>query len=170
MKAIDVVSRKIRQLYSDDLSDIMCVQRLSPPGAIDWSQKEVTTALANPWSANVGYLCLGLLVDNDLASELCGFIIFHIVHEEADLQHFAVVSALNGKGCGMALLYEAKSQLECRNVSFVFLEVRLSNVRAITLYKRFGFNEVGVRRDYYVDSGEDAIVMKFTLQSQLAVF
>jgi ribosomal-protein-alanine N-acetyltransferase len=92
-----------------------------------------------------------------------GFIILHVVDDEADVQHLAVDLSFNGKGGGRALLGEALSRLTIRDVKAVFLEVRASNARALRLYERAGFRRVGVRVGYYVDTGDDAIVMQYSL-------
>ncbi len=107
------------------------------------------------------------LVADDVRSQsgdmLSGFIILHVVDDEAEIQHLAVDSRLNGRGGGTALLYEALSRLACGEVKSAFLEVRVSHGRALRLYQRVGFEKVGIRRGYYADTGEGAIIMKCVL-------
>lgn len=105
----------------------------------------------------------GYGVEKHFDHSLGGFIILHIVDDEAEVQHLAVDSSLNGKGGGSALLEEALIRLAIREVRSVFLEVRASNTRALRLYERVGFRKVGVRAGYYADTGEDAIVMQYSL-------
>lgn len=102
-------------------------------------------------------------LEGHFAHTLGGFIILHVVDDEADVQHLAVDVSLNGRGGGSSLLQEALIRLAIREVKSVFLEVRASNDRAIGLYERVGFRKVGVRAGYYADEGEDAVVMKCLL-------
>jgi ribosomal-protein-alanine N-acetyltransferase len=76
-----------------------------------------------------------------------------------DVQTIGVRHAHWGRGVGAALLGALLSEAAARGCTEVFLEVRADNERAKKLYRRFGFEEVGVRKRYYLPSGVDAIVM-----------
>ncbi|TDE17941.1 ribosomal protein S18-alanine N-acetyltransferase [Actinomadura sp. 6K520] len=78
---------------------------------------------------------------------------------QADVQTIGVRADQRGGGIGAALLTELLEEAARRNSESVFLEVRADNAGARRLYKRFGFDEVGVRRRYYQPSDVDAIVM-----------
>jgi [ribosomal protein S18]-alanine N-acetyltransferase len=82
----------------------------------------------------------------------------------ADVLTIAVRQAHWGKGIGSALLGALIQAARERDCAEVFLEVRADNPRAHGLYKRRGFEEIGVRRGYYQPSGVDAIVMRKDLQ------
>jgi ribosomal-protein-alanine N-acetyltransferase len=77
----------------------------------------------------------------------------------ADVQTIGVRHGHWGHGVGTALLNALLAEAAERGCTEVFLEVRADNARAKKLYRRFGFEEVGVRRRYYQPSGVDAIVM-----------
>ncbi|GAA0599389.1 ribosomal protein S18-alanine N-acetyltransferase [Actinomadura livida] len=78
---------------------------------------------------------------------------------QADVQTIGVRADQRGGGIGAALLTELLDEAARRNSEAVFLEVRADNDGARRLYKRFGFDEVGVRKRYYQPSDVDAIVM-----------
>jgi ribosomal-protein-alanine N-acetyltransferase len=76
-----------------------------------------------------------------------------------DVQTIGVRHAHWGRGVGAALLSALLAEAAARGCGEVFLEVRADNARAKKLYRRFGFEEIGVRKRYYQPSGVDAIVM-----------
>lgn len=79
---------------------------------------------------------------------------------QADVLTIAVRPAYWGQGIGSALLGALLDAARDRGCTEVFLEVRADNPRAHGLYRRRGFEELGVRRGYYQPSGVDAIVMR----------
>ena len=86
----------------------------------------------------------------------------------ADVQTIAVVPEYEGKGIGSALLRELISEGRRRGAADLLLEVRADNPRAQQLYRRFGFEQIHVRRKYYRD-GVDALIMRLELASVLAI-
>lgn len=83
---------------------------------------------------------------------------------EAELLDIAVEESMRGLGFGKALLMEMLHQLQEKGIPEVFLEVRKSNAIAKTLYRSFGFLEIGVRKEYYSHPVEDAVLMKKILK------
>ncbi|HWG13660.1 MAG TPA: ribosomal protein S18-alanine N-acetyltransferase [Streptosporangiaceae bacterium] len=79
---------------------------------------------------------------------------------QAEVLTLAVDERHWGQGIGSALLTDLLDEAARRDCREVFLEVRADNPRAQDLYRRFGFEHVGVRRGYYQPSGMDAIVMR----------
>ena len=80
---------------------------------------------------------------------------------EAHLLNITVKVESQGRGLGLKLLEHLMQHAQSRGAKECFLEVRASNQSAYRLYERYGFNEVGRRRDYYpaVGGREDALVM-----------
>ena len=76
----------------------------------------------------------------------------------------AVDEAFRRKGIAKALVMEMLLAAKNGGVQSIFLEVRPSNAAARALYKGLGFLETGIRRGYYQDNGEDAIVMVYKLK------
>jgi ribosomal-protein-alanine N-acetyltransferase len=79
---------------------------------------------------------------------------------EGDVQTIAVAQDQWGSGLGSRLLTRLLQQAVEAGCEGVLLEVRVDNDRAQRLYERFGFQPIGVRRDYYQPSGVDALVMR----------
>ena len=94
-------------------------------------------------------------------NDIIGYYIALFALDECELLNITITSELQKKGFGELMLKDLFS--ECREVNIVniFLEVRKSNLLAIRLYKKNGFNEIGVRNNYYQnkDGKEDAILM-----------
>ena len=94
-------------------------------------------------------------------NDIIGYYIALFALDECELLNITITSELQKKGFGELMLKDLFS--ECREVNIVniFLEVRRSNLLAIRLYKKNGFNEIGIRNNYYQnkDDKEDAILM-----------
>jgi ribosomal-protein-alanine N-acetyltransferase len=85
---------------------------------------------------------------------------------QAEVLTLAVDAGHWGRGIGSALLTDLLGEAGRQNCTEMFLEVRADNPRAQDLYRRYGFDEIGIRRGYYQPSGVDAIVMRCALPAQ----
>ncbi len=119
--------------------------------AYPWSHGNFTDALANR------YLCR---VD-DAGGEIRGYAVMMPLLDEAELLSIGVAAAHQRRGLGHALLLEMLGVARERKMRRVFLEVRASNVAALSLYRGAGFADIGLRRGYYRNAlgNEDAITM-----------
>ncbi len=90
---------------------------------------------------------------------LVGFAVFHHVADEYHLLNIAVEQQSRRRGIAAALMQEIICAAHASGVAAVTLEVRATNSGAQALYRRFGFVEVGVRRGYYSDNDEDAVLL-----------
>ncbi|MBC7441839.1 MAG: ribosomal protein S18-alanine N-acetyltransferase [Ramlibacter sp.] len=79
---------------------------------------------------------------------------------EGDIQTIAVTEHARGRGLGRTLMLSLIAESRKRGVREVFLEVRADNPSAQDLYRRLGFEELGVRRGYYQPDNVDAVVMR----------
>ncbi|WP_274361862.1 ribosomal protein S18-alanine N-acetyltransferase [Paenibacillus thermotolerans] len=82
-----------------------------------------------------------------------------IIIDEAHITNIAVRTAYRGKKLGERLLAELAVKAYRLGAARMTLEVRVSNIVAQRLYAKFGFRGVGVRKGYYSDNGEDALIM-----------
>lgn len=95
--------------------------------------------------------------------EVIGYIGMYISFEEADITNVAVSPSCRKKGYGEALVSKAKELAKIKQLEMILLEVRVSNAPAISLYKKMGFEEIGLRKKFYEHPVEDAIIMKCSL-------
>ncbi|MGJ9419908.1 ribosomal protein S18-alanine N-acetyltransferase [Massilia sp. CMS3.1] len=98
--------------------------------------------------------------------ELAGYFVLMLVLDEAHLLDVAVAGERHGTGLGLHLLETVCARAKEMGAESVLLEVRPSNERALAVYRRFGFAEIGLRKGYYpAHEGrrEDAIVMRHTV-------
>jgi ribosomal-protein-alanine N-acetyltransferase len=91
--------------------------------------------------------------------ELAGYIGFLMVDDEAHITTIATAPAYQRSGVAKALIINGIRELLPTGVKHLSLEVAASNEPAQSLYRRFGFAPVGVRKNYYPVTNEDAIVM-----------
>lgn len=139
----------IRPMRRDDLDGgVLDIERESYP--IPWSRRMMEGELARPNGiclvaehdgGLVGYILVALQVD-----------VWHVLNVTVHPLH-------RGRRIGEALVRSAIAVGDRRDHGGYTLEVRVSNDRAIRLYERLGFVTHGVRRRYYSDNGEDALIM-----------
>jgi len=90
---------------------------------------------------------------------IIGFCGMWLVIDAAQITNVAVVERMRGQKIGEALMKEAMRVAREGNMDVMSLEVRVTNVVAQNLYRKLGFQDGGIRKGYYTDNGEDALVM-----------
>lgn len=136
----------IRPLTYGDLPAVIAVERRSFPTPWSLSMFVLEVAKADG-------ICLGAWREGDL----CGYLICACYPEAYHLMNIATDPAQRRSGVGRSLIDGLLARIGAD--ANVTLEVRVSNAPAIALYEQYGFRSVGIRRRYYVDTGEDAIIM-----------
>ena len=122
-------------------------QSFRTPWSIDAFQKEMTeNALAE-------YIVL------ECENQIIGFGGMWLIMDEIHITNIAVAPAFRGKGYSKVLVAALVEFGQTEGFKHMTLEVRVSNHTAIGLYEKFGFVSVGKRPKYYIDTGEDALVM-----------
>lgn len=99
-----------------------------------------------------------LIAENDQA-EIIGFCGMWLVIDAAQITNVAVVESVRGQGIGEALMREAMHVAKEADMDVMSLEVRVTNTVAQNLYRKLGFQDGGIRKSYYTDNQEDALVM-----------
>lgn len=115
-----------------------------------WSQKALEAELSN--SSAQFYVLTA-------ASQVIGYCGMHIAADEAYIANIAVLPEHQGKGCGKKLTSHLVKTAKEKGCSFITLEVRPSNTKAVALYKNLGFEENGRRKGFYTSPTEDALIM-----------
>lgn len=92
---------------------------------------------------------------------IVGFIVARLIQHECEILNVGVTKTMQKKQVASNLMDELIGECNNKNIKHIFLEVRTSNIPAINLYKKFYFNEIGVRPNYYLTKKghEDAIIM-----------
>ena len=146
----DKAKIRVRIAKSSDLDDIyeLDMQTFAMP----WSNDSLSYDILENDNAFV--------IVAEYEGEFAGYADIWTVLDEADLNSIAVRVDFRRKGIGDAIMLAMTELLSANGVATINLEVRVSNMPAIKLYKKYGFNECGVRPGYYLDNGEDALIMK----------
>lgn len=100
-----------------------------------------------------------ILVSQEMDGTLTGYLGVWCIVDEGHILNVAVRPEYRRMQVGTALVTAMLKITERKGIKSHTLEVRKSNEAAISLYKRFGFQEAGIRPHYYEDDGEDAVIM-----------
>lgn len=111
----------------------------------------------------------GIVAVDDPGEAVAGYAVCWTVAGESHLLTIAVRPDARNRGLGCALVRECLRRSAKAGGRRIYLEVRPSNESAIRLYRRTGFRWMGVRKGYYTDTGEDAIVLVRDIGEQDAV-
>lgn len=117
---------------------------------------------SQPWSENSLAMELSEPAAHFLVAEDAGEVLGYIGGIETDgcyITNVAVFPEFRDKGIGAALLRELEKDASERKREFITLEVRKSNSDAIRLYARLGYENVGERKNFYVEPAENAVIM-----------
>jgi [ribosomal protein S18]-alanine N-acetyltransferase len=143
---------EIRRLTIQDLSAVMLIEPIAF-GTHHWSQQSFENELSNP----IGYYFAG--IDRN-SNELVGYSGFWLIDEdEAHITILAVHPSFRRQYVGERLLINNILEARSRGARRMTLEVRVSNQQAQNLYQKYGFKNSGMRRNYYQDNSEDALVL-----------
>ena len=97
--------------------------------------------------------------DRDRQEQIVGYAGYWLMADEAHISIIAVAPAWRGRGLGELLLLQLLCHSMAAGAVLATLEVRITNEVAQALYHKYDFEVVGRRKDYYKDSGEDALLM-----------
>ncbi|WP_022852756.1 ribosomal protein S18-alanine N-acetyltransferase [Thermodesulfatator atlanticus] len=139
---------KLRPARKEDLKEILTIERLSFP--TPWQPSHFFAELYKE-NAHFWVLLKG--------EKIIGYTCFWIIQDEAHLANVAIHPSFRGKGYGSFLFIHFLRFLRRKGVKRVFLEVRERNKIAQRFYEKFGFKKDGIRKNYYQDTKEHAILM-----------
>ena len=147
---------EVRKMCPEDLDEVMVIELAAFKHP--WSTELFRRELEHDWSTIL--VAIEPLTNAPHGSErIVGFLIFWLVHDEVHVLNVAVAPEYRRKGIARTLMAETEKRAFDHAAALMTLEVRRSNLAALELYRQFDFRAVGVRPNYYVDEGEDAIVM-----------
>lgn len=138
----------VRWMRKDDLDAVAELEQLS--FSIPWSYETLKEGLSNGLDQ---YL---VWEENGIAA---GYINFRILAGEGEVERVAVHPLMRGRGFGRKLMDAMAEYTSSQGVTAITLEVRSGNQSAINLYESCGFVREAVRKDYYREPTEDALIM-----------
>lgn len=139
----------IRNMTAADVHQVAQLEKVCFPDP--WSERSVSSELTNPLS-----LWLVALEDDKLA----GYVGSQTVMGETDMMNIAVDPEFRRRGIAEKLVDALVAELKARESHCLTLEVRASNDAAKALYGKLGFSQVGLRKNYYRNPKEDALIMR----------
>jgi len=139
----------VRRMRIEDLPQVLSIEELSFP---------------TPWSANAFRFELlenpnGHCWVAEQDKVIAGFIVCWLIVDEMHIASIAVHPKFRGEGTSKKLIITGLRELISKGARSATLEVRAGNIKAQYLYRYFGFKEVGLRKAYYKDTHEDALLM-----------
>ena len=140
---------EIRLMTADHVSQVAQLEKLCFRDP--WSENSVSSELNNP-------LSLWLVAVE--GEKVAGYVGSQSVMGESDMMNVAVHPDFRRQGIGERLILELIDHLANRGNHSLTLEVRASNVSAIALYRKLGFVQVGLRKNYYRNPKEDALILR----------
>lgn len=143
----------IRKMTIQDLDQIMLIEKEA--FSLPWSRQAYENELKNQYAT---YFVL------DMEGCIGAYGGIWVVFDEAHITNVAVAVKYRGSGCGKTLMKELEKSAIKKGADRILLEVRPSNLAALNMYSGLGYKATGLRKQYYSDNGEDAVIMtKFLL-------
>lgn len=140
------------RMTAKDIETIAAIERVSYTSP--WTRRMFESELwENPFS-------FAYVAREEEHRRIVGYVLFWLVYDELHLMNVAVDPAWRRRGIGEELVRFALETGGRRGVRIATLEVRVSNQTAQSLYRKFGFYQVGVRRNYYREPKEDALLLQ----------
>lgn len=139
---------EIRRMLPEDVPSVMIIERecFTAP----WRESSYLTELSN----RSAYYVVGCVDD-----EIVGYAGQWVIMDEAHITTLGVSKQYRGRSIGEQLLLALLEEAIRQNAKRATLEVRASNTVAQNLYRKYGFHSIAIRRGYYTDNREDALVM-----------
>jgi len=138
-----------------DLPDVLAIETVSFPNP--WHETTFRGEIQNE-----GISCPFVVIHKSL-ERVIGYIVYWKVRDEVQINNIAVHPDFKRMGIGEAILRDVIEAGVEEGVHYVSLEVRPSNLAARKLYAKLGFEFIGLRRHYYSNPDEDAIVLCLSL-------
>ncbi len=137
-----------RRIEEDDAADLAALEREIFPDP--WTHDGIKETLRQEHTALLGIWKDGAVI---------GYVILYYVLDEGEIARIAVEPSCRRQGAAGYLLLQLEELCMDKGIRRLMLEVRRSNSAAISFYKKHGFIEDGVRKGYYADPCEDALLM-----------
>lgn len=138
----------IRDMQKDDIPDVSGIERIS--FSTPWSRQ----SFLNEIYRKNAFLKVAVF-DKNIIGYICG----NYLHHESRILNLAVHPDFRRQGVATILMNEAMRELKKKGCVFMYLKVRISNTDAQKFYELFGFKSETIRKKYYDNPEEDALLM-----------
>lgn len=145
-----------RNMELDDINRVYEIEKLS--FTTPWSKKSLQTEISDNK--------LSKYIVMELDDYIIGYYGLWIVDREAHVMNVAIDPNYRSKGYGSCLIENMIELVRDSEVNRMTLEVRRQNEVAINLYEKYGFETSAIRKGYYRDTGEDALIMWMELEEE----
>lgn len=142
-----------RYLKEEDIDQILKIEELS--FATPWTRQSFENEL------KLNQFAVYLVLEKE--GQILGYCGMWLIVDEAHITNIAVLPEFRGQKLGEAILRMIMEVAKKKGAKTMTLEVRVSNTVAQSLYRKLGFMNGGIRKNYYTDNYEDALVMWVTL-------
>ena len=140
----------IRPLFPSDLAAAAAIEATAQDA---WSHDQLVDELCSD---------VGRLFVAQVDKQVRGLAVFQLAAGEASLYALTIDPSMRRKGLGRQLLQESLETLQKEGAESCYLEVRAENHAAYNLYVDVGFKQSGLRKDFYKDPADDAILMNYS--------
>lgn len=142
----------IEKMLAENISDVAEIEKIC--FAHPWSEKSLEEQLTNDISH--------FFVAKNIDGKSIGYAGMQAIVGEGYVTNIGVLPQYRGSGIGSRLVKQLIDTADGLRLDFISLEVRPSNTVAIALYKKYGFKEVGRRKNFYRSPTEDGLIMTYT--------
>lgn len=139
---------KIEKMKTQDIKNVVELDKKSLPES--WSEENYKKSLENP---NYNILVA------KFSDKIVGFMSMYHALDEGYICNIAVDKSHRMCGIGTSLINETITYSKNQNLKFLTLEVRESNTGAIKFYEKLGFTKLGIRKNFYSNPNENAVIM-----------
>lgn len=140
----------VRKMTLEDVEAVYTISTkcFSEPWSLESIKQEVNNAVASYFVAEEEHAIVGYAG------------LWHVL-DEGEVINIAVCEEVRRQGIGEALLKKLLEEAKARKITVIHLEVRASNKGARSLYEKYGFNAIALRKGYYHKPLEDAVIMEW---------
>jgi len=141
----------LRRMEEKDIPSVLAIENVSFSNP--WRESTFLGEINNQ-SISFPYV----VVHKDL-DKVIGYIIYWQIKAEVQISNIAIHPDFRRRGIAETILHQVIEELKRKGAEFITLEVRPSNTAALNLYRKLGFEILGIRKDYYTHPREHALVM-----------
>lgn len=165
MRGLDLKKSSDREQLNGIQFSFLLGEGLEPEKLFRLAEENYPTK--SPWSINAfaediksAHAYYGLAINNE---KCIGYMGYHLIFDEAEITNFVIEKDFQQLGIATRLLQAGLDQLKKEGCTKVFLEVRENNQPALHLYEKNGFVRLGIRKNYYHEPKENAVIMQLIL-------